>query len=93
MNEPKTFTVVEIVNQLIGDYSAHGECYHDEEALQRLDEVDELLGDVLSNLRKLADLKDDYRGSIQKLGKRANDILVNYNDIFEGRKASWENDL
>jgi len=88
MTELKTFSVVEIVNQLIGDYSAHGETNHDEKALERLSEVEELLGDILSNLRELADLKTDYRYSMQQLGKKANDMLVNYRDIFEERKGS-----
>jgi hypothetical protein len=78
-NDMQALNICEIVDKLIGDFSAHGESNHDTKSLKILeDEVKDLLFHLIDQLVNNAKLKDDHRGSMRDIGLQSNDILFSY---------------
>lgn len=66
----------ELVDKMIGTYTAHGDSGIDHEAMENLKEVEELLDHILQKLVRNAGQKNSYEGSVADIGKRSYDILM-----------------
>lgn len=73
--EEKSFTITELVNNLIGDVRFRGDSHYDQISLNNLDNLEVVVLELIDTLCALSQLKDDYRDSGQSLAKKAFNIF------------------
>jgi len=81
--------LTELVDRMIGTYTAHGDSGIDHKAMENLDEVKKLVYHILQKLVDNANQRDSYEGSVADIGKKSYDILIEcgeYVNEIEGNK-------
>lgn len=79
MNEERTYTICNIVDQLIGSTSAWGETNHDEQSLKNLEQSELLINSLLKPIIDNTRFKNDGRYSMGAIGKASQEIV---NDFY-----------
>ena len=67
----------EVIKRILGDIVVHCETYHDKEVYQNIDNYKEALVEVLDSLGACSLYAGDYRGSADRCGTKAKEILKN----------------
>jgi len=75
--------LIELVDKIIGTYTAHGDSGVDHEAEEHLKEVGKLLYWVLHKLAYNAERKNSYEGTVADIGKESYEILMECKEIIE----------
>jgi hypothetical protein len=79
----KKYTVSDILDKLIGSTAPYGESNHDSEALDRLDDITDVIEWVIGRLFECRRARNNYQGSMILLAKTARNIAECYIDEFK----------
>jgi hypothetical protein len=75
--------LIELVDRIIGTYTAHGDSGIDHEAEEHLKEVATLLYWILHKLAYNADRKNSYEGTVSDIGRESYEILMECKEIID----------
>ena len=79
----KAETVIEIVKKLVGEVNAVGSWDIDRERFENLEVMAKVIDGLMEEVIYSADTKDDYRGSMQQIGKYAFEFLEEWKERLE----------
>mgnify|MGYP001291830218 CR=1 FL=1 len=70
----KEYTIETLLDKLVGSTEPYGETNHDEKALERLDDVWNILNWAIGRLSECRKAKNNYQSSMIALAKKAREI-------------------
>ena len=79
----KAETVIEVVKKLVGEVDAVGSSHIDEKRLENLKVMTEVIDELIEEVISSAGTKDDYRYSMQQIGKYAFGYLKEWKETLE----------
>ena len=71
----KEFTIIELIDKLLGNIEWYGESNHDSEVVKRLDDYEIVLDHILGKYYDLIKVRHQYQASAQELGNKAYETL------------------
>ena len=89
----KSYTIPELLDELVGSTAPYGESNHDSEALNRLDDVDAVLEWATDRLYECRRAKNNYQGSMLALAKKAREIAEIYVETFKDLAGKSEKEI
>lgn len=79
----KAETVIEVVKTLVGEVDAVGSSHIDEKRLENLKVMTEVIDELIEEVIYSASTKDDYRYSMQQIGKYAFEYLKEWKETLD----------
>ena len=79
----KAETVIEVVKKLVGEVDAAGSSHIDEKRLENLKVMTEVIDELIREVIYSASTKDDYRYSMQQIGKYAFGYLKEWKETLD----------
>jgi len=78
-----TYTIIDLIDKLMGNIEWHGETNHDYKVLERLLDYDRLLDHVLDKYYTLISVRFRTEYTAQMLSQKAYNTLKGINEIIE----------
>ena len=76
-------TIIEVVEKLVGDIHAYGECYHDEMAYENLGVLGEVVDSLTYSIIEELDEIKRFEGSREANGEQAKSILESLKESID----------
>ena len=76
-------TVIEVVKKLVGEVDATGSSNINRERLENLEVMTEVVDELMEEIISSSGTKDDYRRSVQQIGKYAFEYLKKWKETLD----------
>jgi hypothetical protein len=78
----KEFTIIELIDKLLGNIEWYGETNHDSDVVRRLDDYEDMVFHIIYKLIDLIKVKHQYQASAKECGNKAYYTLKSIHDFI-----------